>query len=320
MKTTSTLKKTFTHVRGEEKTVIKISLDDECGNGREDFSITADIYERRGHGAWVEVGGGCCHDHILKIKPGLAPFVALHLSDFRGIPMHAAPNAFWWFFGWMGGLGRESHPGNGSSAKTPGECREIFQGHVRATDAEMDTFANCGAMSEVELQAVIEDLNIPGRWRQEAEAAISKLEEWCGVRFETASTKAPSFVPLSAEGRGIIASRRASGYYTKEAVEARKAAKEEARKQKAISDLQEELERDLEKIHLEHRVKLWKLNAFGANGVNLIYYPHSNEIAANWSRCERLMSKEEFDAMVASADLSALPAGVKFVWQSQPKY
>jgi hypothetical protein len=64
--------------------------DDECGNGHNSFSITADGYELRGDD-WVESFGGCCHDEIAKHFPELAPFIKWHLTSTDG-PMHYIAN------------------------------------------------------------------------------------------------------------------------------------------------------------------------------------------------------------------------------------
>lgn len=313
METTNRLSKTFTVSRGKQKTVIRILLADDCRNGHEDFSLTADIY---GDGRDV---GGCCHEHILTLRPDLAPFAALHLSDYTGAPMHSTANAFYWFAGWMGGLGQKYHAGTGSGAKTPEECRRIFQEQVRATEADMATFATCGAMLEDELQMFIEDLGIPARWREEAAAAIAQLEEWTGLKFETKSIR-KHFVPLPAEAREALTARRASGYWEPAAVAARKAKVVAERKQAAVAEVLKDREKAGEKLDRQCRVKLWEIETFGPDGVNLIYYDHTNEIAVNWCSYERLITKPEFDAMETGADLSKLPAGVKFTWQEKPRH
>ena len=170
-----------------EKTVTTISLDDDCRNGREDWSVTAVIYEDG-----RDVGGGCCHEHILELRPELADFVALHLCDFTGVPMHGMANGFYFFAGWKGGLGEKYHAGSGSGAKTPDQCRELFRENFRATPEEMEVFDTCGAMTKEELQSVGEDLGIPARWRRESEAAIARLEALTGQKFESNATK-PGF-------------------------------------------------------------------------------------------------------------------------------
>lgn len=68
-----------------------VRYDDQCGNGHNSFSITADIYEKRG-GGWRESGGGCCHDEVAKHFPELAPFIKWHLTGSDG-PMHYPGNA-----------------------------------------------------------------------------------------------------------------------------------------------------------------------------------------------------------------------------------
>lgn len=207
--TTNDIRHSFTILRGDEKTVIKIKLNDECKNGHEDFSLTADIYEKTPRG-WRYVGGGCCHEHILKLKPELAPFAALHLSDVDGVPMHAASNAWYWIQGAFPEA-EDKTPNLGpchGSAKSPEECRRIFAEHIRATPEQVEQIAAKMPRSQAELQAVLEDFGFPERWRREAEAAIRQLEEWTGSTFESCATH-KSWEPLSAEVRADIAQKRA---------------------------------------------------------------------------------------------------------------
>ena len=125
--TTAKLSHSITIEKGKEKTVIQITLNDDCKNGHEDFSLTADIYEKTARG-WRDVGGGCCHEHILSLRPDLAPFAALHLATCDGVPMHAIANAWYWFCGFGPGVSTEKyHGGSGSGAKLPEECRAIFR-------------------------------------------------------------------------------------------------------------------------------------------------------------------------------------------------
>lgn len=53
----------------------RVRYDDECGNGRNSFSITADIEEKCG-GDWYGVGG--CRELIAKHFPKLAPLIKWH--------------------------------------------------------------------------------------------------------------------------------------------------------------------------------------------------------------------------------------------------
>jgi hypothetical protein len=73
----------------------KVRFDDECGNGHNTFSITADIDEKCRNGRWRESGGGCCHDEVRKRFPELHHLVTWHLVSADG-PMHYKANAAYW--------------------------------------------------------------------------------------------------------------------------------------------------------------------------------------------------------------------------------
>lgn len=71
------------------------------------FSATGELYEKRGtwSGAAAQRNGrepatsGCIHEEILRAFPHLESFVALHLSDPSGLPMHAEANGWYWYCG-----------------------------------------------------------------------------------------------------------------------------------------------------------------------------------------------------------------------------
>jgi hypothetical protein len=85
------------------------------------------------NGAWRDVGGGCCHELILRFHPDLAPLAALHLSDIDGAPMYDVGNGYYWLAGAMGGLCEDYHGGGGRSktGKSQEDCLRIFAEHVR---------------------------------------------------------------------------------------------------------------------------------------------------------------------------------------------
>lgn len=315
--TTNDLRHSFTITKGKERTSIKIRLNDECRNGHEDFSITADIDEMDGRGRWRESGGGCCHEHILSLRPDFAPFVALHLSDWQGAPMHCGANAFYWFAGFNGGLGQEYHGGSGPSGKKAEDCRAIFKNHVRASEEQMAEIVRQMPRSAQELQAILEDLNFPQQWQEEADRATAQLEIWTGKKFESKATRS-QFTPLSSEARAIIEERRASGYYTPEQVAARDEQKRAARKAKRISELRADYEKNAKKLADELTVQL-ALVEFFPEKVNAIFYTHTRTVAFNWSNLDRLHTREEFDAFAASEHAKTLPDGVKLEWQEKPK-
>lgn len=61
-----------------------ISLGDYGKNGICDWSITADIYEKRRNGRFVLCASGCCHEEILKRFPQFKTFIDLHLCNHYG--------------------------------------------------------------------------------------------------------------------------------------------------------------------------------------------------------------------------------------------
>jgi len=73
------------------KITAEVRYDDQCGNGHNSFSITAEIMRKNGIGAWRDDAFGCCHDEVAKRFPELAPFIKWHLTSSDG-PMHYVAN------------------------------------------------------------------------------------------------------------------------------------------------------------------------------------------------------------------------------------
>lgn len=319
--TTSNLRHSFTVVskEGKEKTVIKIRLNDECRNGHEDFSLTADIFEESRNGRWVDVGGGCCHDHILSLKPELAPFVALHLSTWQGVPMHSASNAWYWFQG-MHPEAADSkyHAGAGPSAKTPEECRAIFADHLRATPEQVQQIAAMLPRSQAELQVIIEDMGFLEQWQSEAQAAIRQLEEWTGQKFESKATRG-FWEPVAPEMRQLIAERRASGYYSPEQVAKRDEEKRQAARAARIQKIRDDHAAKCKEREQDFRLDLWLAENFETKP-NVIWYRHSNELAANWTSTEKLLTREEFDALTAKIPGDLFDSPPKFTFKDKPRH
>lgn len=76
----------------------KVRYDDQCGNGHNSFSVTAEIDSKwalldnlKEYGQWRDYSGGCCHEEIAKHFPELAPFIKWHLMSSYG-PMHYIAN------------------------------------------------------------------------------------------------------------------------------------------------------------------------------------------------------------------------------------
>jgi len=71
--------------------IANVRYDDECGNGHNTFSITADIQRKGNNKQWYEDSGGCCHDEVAKHFPELAPLIKWHLCGSDG-PLHYVAN------------------------------------------------------------------------------------------------------------------------------------------------------------------------------------------------------------------------------------
>jgi hypothetical protein len=317
--TTNDLRHGITLIMGNERTTIKIRLNDECKNGHEDFSITADIDEKSKNGKWREAGGGCCHDHILKLRPDLALFVMLHLCTHEGLPMHSSANAFHWFAGFNGGLGQQYHGGSGSGGKDADTCRKYFAEHIHATEEQVAAIVAAMPRTELELRAVLEDHGFLAQWKGEADAAIAMLEQWTGKKFKSNATNG-QWQRVTPEQRAEIEHRRASGYYTPEQTAARDKEKAEAQKAAKLAEIRADLARKIEKEQRDTQVSLYMTERYFPRYRNFIYYPHINTISFNCSSTEKLITRGEFDQVVAEADRSALPEGIEFTFQDRPKY
>lgn len=303
---------------GKTRTKIKIRLNDECRNGHEDFSITADVDEKEGRGLWRDSMSGCCHEHILSLKPELAPFVALHLSSWQGVPMHSASNAWYWFQGaFPEAASSKYHGGTGSSAKTPEECRAIFAGYIRATPEQVEAIAALLPRSQDELQAAIEDLAFPEQWQREARAAIRQLESWTSVEFESKATRG-FWEPLAAEKRQLIAERRASGYYLPENVAKRDAEERKARRGRRVSDLKASHAAKLAELRQDHAFAVWCAENYDEKP-NAIRYS-DGRITANWTSTEKLFTRDAWEDFTRCVPAELFDSPPVFVFQERPKY
>lgn len=165
--------------------VVKLELH-ACKGQAPYFSATAEAWDRSSKDF---VAGGCLHNEILEVWPEAATIVALHLSTWDGVPMHAGANSVYWAAGARGGWGERYHGGNSTPAKTPAECLSILASHLRITEAEALAMcerieAACPAEWEDEYgrkmrkDAMQRDCDaMRPRWKAEAEAGIAFLLE-----------------------------------------------------------------------------------------------------------------------------------------------
>lgn len=270
---------------------VKIQLTDECKNGVCHWSITADIYGKRQNGRFVWCSGGCCHNEISKHFPEFSKFVALHLSDCYGAPLYAVENGYY-------------HMKNSS--------KETVIDYLRVTEEEYNVLHN--AYDENHFKYLLYSIGVVSRWNEEAKAAIKELEaltgnEWVNpYEYDKERKHIEAFTD---EEAAEFNERIESGYYTPEAIQARKKAESrrayEVKRAEIISDYENKVSR----LEEEKTVKLYILDS-GLSIDNVIYYADRKEIVFNWLEYEDKICQEFFIDFLNNVDYSKLPEGITF--------
>lgn len=276
---------------GNEHVFVTIRLNDECTNGHQDFSITADIYEAgKPKIDKYHISGGCCHDDILKAFPEFKIFVDLHLCDYKGIPMYAVQNGYY-------------HMHEGFNSKSIGEAhKNEFCEYYRVTPVQYDSLM--AAPSKILFAYLLKDLGVLHQWEMQANKAISMLESLTGLTFVVDSVRTqynePSLAELTEE-----TNRLNNGYYSPSALQDR----EKAKQDKYISDLIAQAEKKISEIRedLDIDIQAYKIGGQKAKD-QIIYYKHTKKVKINWRDYDRLPEN-----MVDKLKLElVLPAGVSF--------
>lgn len=268
------------------KIIAKVSLNDDCKNGMYDFSITADIYEKKRNGSFYRCAGGCCHEEIEKRCPELAKFIPLHMCNHYGAPMYPEANGLY-------------HLQNSS--------KETTVNYLRITEDEYNALSL--AEDQKHFKYLLFSLGIVERWKKEADTLISELETLSGLKWENPyKPEEERFtLTLSEEERTNMEKLIKEGFYTKENIEKRK---EEARKA-ALADICARYDKDIAKAEREKKVMLYIFDS-GISTENVIYYDHTNTARFNWKDYDKKVSQEEFCDFINSVDYSKLPEGIKF--------
>ena len=270
---------------------VRISLGDFCKNGICDWSITADIYEKRRNERYVYVSGGCRHEEILKYFPEFKLFVNLHLSNHYGQPMYPVENGFY-------------HLKNSDKEKT--------MNYLRITETEYNTLRD-SAEDKVYFTYLLYTIGIVDRWKKESMEAIKQLEALTGNTWENPyKPESERFALRLTDGeRTLIENRIKEGYYTSEAIQARKDQKKREEYEKKRSEIIAACEKSIQEAENKKLVMLAVLDA-GISLKNAIYYNHSNELAFNWNDYEEKVTQEQFDKFVNTVDKTKLPENITF--------
>lgn len=270
---------------------VRISLGDCCKNGVCDWSITADIYKKRRNGRYVFCSSGCCHDEILEYFPEFKRFVDLHLCNHYGQPMYPVENGFY-------------HLKNSNKEKTIN--------YLRITESEYNILRD-SAEDEGYFKYLLYTLGIVDRWKQEGLKAIKQLEYLTGNTWENPyKPENERFVlKLTDEERTLIENRIKDGYYTSEAIQARKDQKKREEYENKRNEIIADYEKDIQKAENKKLVMLAILDA-GISSKNAIYYDFKNELTFNWNDYETKITQEQFDEFVKTVDKTKLPKNITF--------
>lgn len=158
---------------------IEITVSNDGTNPKNRYwSVQAEV---KSPGSRVVHSCGCMHDAVLEAAPELKPFVDLHLSNLKGVPMHAVANAHYFATQWqkaVHGLDVEEREYNRKPAV---KWMEILCGHLMLDKdltiklAEEMTLSLQKNINEV-INKFIEDNGLVGKWYLASRKATEILE------------------------------------------------------------------------------------------------------------------------------------------------
>lgn len=279
-----------TDKKGNQMT-ITIRLNDECKNGHQDFTITANIYEKdKPKTDRYFIAGGCCHEEILKARPDLKIFVDLHLCDYLGIPMHPTAN----------GLYHLKNGFNDTPIDSP-NFRAKYCDYYRITGNQYDVLKT--SKNQVQYYLNIVKLKVLDQWKTQADKAIKLLEEITGTTFVIDSKKSHLHEPTKEQIQEEL-DRQKTGYYSPKSEATRAAAKQ----LEVLAKLEAEWNKEVNKANEEFDVKKQVLFIGGEKALNnCIYYNHSRTLSFNWRSYDKI--SDELYTKIANA--IKLPDGVQ---------
>lgn len=274
--------------------IINIRLDDQCKNGHQDFAITGTLYEKgKPKTDRYMIRGGAMGDYIAAEHPEFAIFERLHLCDFNGVPMHPTANMHYFLRVGFNNTKR-------NDPKFPTEFCEYYRMNMAQFEAIKD------AHNEIDLSILLQSTGVLKQWKDEANEAILLLENLTGKKFVNDSKKSQLVLP-SEEAIKEEEEKVKSGYYTPEAMKER----QDAESKKKIEELEQEREKELNKVNLEYNAKKAVL-VYGLPVNNFIFYSHTLEGCFNWKSYEKQITPEELEQFLNSETYAQLCPGVKF--------
>jgi hypothetical protein len=269
---------------------ISIRLDDECKNGHQDFSITASAYQK---GKPLTdrnfIYGGCCHEEILKVKPDFKIFVDLHLCDYKGIPMHAGANGFYF-------LRNGFNNTKVDDAKFINEYCEYY----RITELQFNELNK--TKNVLQFSLALQKLGILDQWELQANEAIKLLEGLTNMKF-LIDSKRTQFVEPTKKEIEEEETKVKNGYYTAEAEKKRflKARNDKRTKKRNLID------DEIKSLEAEFSIFSKMLDITEKD--NYIVYNHSKQVKFNWKDYGEKFTDKEIEEI---KNIVKLPKGYSF--------
>ena len=155
---------------------------------------------------------------------------------------------------------------------------------------------------------------ITKNWKKEAKKAIKWIEEQTGQKFKSEATRNNLGLP-SPEVMEVIEDNIKNGYYTPEKAEKRALSNEEKRRADKISDLKEDLKKEIEGKTINTDIQIQLIEMFGTHN-NVIYYSHKHELVFNYSEPQfSTYSKKWTEEEVSKFDSQktvSVPVSIKY--------
>lgn len=190
--------------------------------------------------------------------------------------------------------------------------KETTINYLRITESEYNVLRD-SAEDKGYFTYLLYTLGIVDRWKQESLKAIKQLEALTGNTWENPYKPENEHfaLKLTDEERTLIENRIKDGYYTSEAIQARKDQKKREEYEKKRNEIIADCEKEIQKAENRKLVRLAVLDT-GIPFKNVIYYNHTNELAFNWNDYEEKVTQEQFDKFVNTVDKTKLPENITF--------
>lgn len=269
---------------------VEAGLESLKGNKYPHWSVTGWII--KGSGRDREETGGAIGEKLVEYFPEIAPFVPLHLSDGKGVPMFAIENG--WYY---------------KITKNPSALKD----HLRLTDKETDILMN--VIDKQSFRYVICVNGISKRWKKDSDEAIHLLEKLTGKKLEATEEELSETI-MTEEEVEEMDNKIMSGYYNSENIYAREYEKQKEDREMALDDIQKRKNKRIAEAECMAKLEVDMIRAGVPYPCMLEVYANKEVLVYVNRICgiDNYYSEEEFDEMyekMVSED--KIPEGFKII-------